>query len=115
MFNRLQRILKAYLFAPAGQFDVLRDPGEEQRELELKNEVQPIRLSLEERNRVAVAHRLISSLERHGLTLEGTPGEETTFDPDRHAPLARDAPLAPGTPVVIKVAGASNTVIAVWD
>jgi molecular chaperone GrpE (heat shock protein) len=56
------------------------------------------------RDVLAVARRLVRVLEEEGLTLDGRPGERTAFDPNRHAPLAGEAP-APGAAVVVRFAG----------
>jgi molecular chaperone GrpE (heat shock protein) len=56
------------------------------------------------RDVLAVARRLVRVLEEEGLTLDGRPGERAAFDPNRHAPLAGEAP-APGAAVVVRFAG----------
>jgi molecular chaperone GrpE (heat shock protein) len=56
------------------------------------------------RDVLAVARRLVRVLEEEGLTLDGRPGERAAFDPNRHAPLAGEAP-APGAGVVVRFAG----------
>jgi len=56
---------------------------------------------------LAVARRLVRSLEDHGLTLEGKVGETLAFDPNRHEPLSAAAMPQPGETVVVKFVGAS--------
>jgi molecular chaperone GrpE (heat shock protein) len=59
---------------------------------------------LQARDVLAVARRLVRVLEGEGLTLDGRPGERAAFDPNRHAPLAGEAP-PPGATVVVRFAG----------
>lgn len=54
-----------------------------------------------------VARRLLRALEKHGLTLDGEPGGEVRFDPDRHTPLSAQSGLQPGQRVVVRFPGAS--------
>jgi molecular chaperone GrpE (heat shock protein) len=56
---------------------------------------------------LAIARRLLRTLEDHGLRLEGTVGAAAPFDPARHELLAGGAAPAPGEPVVIRFAGTS--------
>lgn len=56
---------------------------------------------------LAVARRLVRSLEDNGLTLEGRVGETVPFDPNCHEPLSAEAALQPGETVVVKFVGAS--------
>jgi len=55
-----------------------------------------------------VARRLLRALEAHGVSFTGQPGENTRFDPLRHAPLDANISLTPGEAVVIKLAGVSS-------
>ena len=57
------------------------------------------------RDVLAVAKRLVRTLEDNGLTLEGSVGETTPFDPNRHEPLSADASPAEGQPVVVRFVG----------
>lgn len=54
-----------------------------------------------------VARRLLRALEKHGLTIEGQPGDSVAYDPDRHTPLSADSSLHPGQPVTVRIPGAS--------
>ena len=66
--------------------------------LEVENKpVQP-------RDLLTVARRLVRLLEEQGLEPVGQVGEATTFDPNRHAPLAGDPPAA-GQPVRVRFVG----------
>ena len=56
---------------------------------------------------LAVAKRLVRTLEDNGLTLEGQVGETLPFDPNRHELLSAEAALQPGETVVVKFVGAS--------
>jgi molecular chaperone GrpE (heat shock protein) len=59
------------------------------------------------RDVLAVARRLVRVLEEEGLTLDGRPGERAAFDPNRHSPLAGEAP-PPGAAVVVRFAGVGH-------
>jgi molecular chaperone GrpE (heat shock protein) len=59
------------------------------------------------RDVLAVAKRLVRSLEDNGLVLEGSVGETVPFDPNRHEPLSADASLTPGQPVIVRFVGAA--------
>ncbi len=63
--------------------------------------------SLQARDVLTVAKRLLRALERHGLTFEGKPGDGVAFDPDRHTPLNPEVSPQPGETVTVRVAGAS--------
>jgi molecular chaperone GrpE (heat shock protein) len=54
---------------------------------------------------LAVAKRLVRTLEDNGLDLEGQVGQRVSFDPNRHEPLSADASPAPGQPVVVRFVG----------
>jgi molecular chaperone GrpE (heat shock protein) len=54
---------------------------------------------------LAVAKRLVRALEDTGLSLEGSVGAPTTFDPNRHEPLSADAALRAGDPVSVRFVG----------
>ena len=56
---------------------------------------------------LAVAKRLIRSLEDSGLTLTGSVGETVPFDSNLHDSLSASTSLTPGIPVVVKFVGAS--------
>jgi molecular chaperone GrpE (heat shock protein) len=56
---------------------------------------------------LAVAKRLVRTLEDHGLAYEGHVGETVPFDPDRHEPLSTDAFPRPGQTVVVRFVGVS--------
>jgi len=56
---------------------------------------------------LAVAKRLVRTLEDNGLTLEGQVGETLPFDPNRYEPLSAEAALQPGETVVVKFVGMS--------
>ena len=56
---------------------------------------------------LAVAKRLIRSLEDSGLTLTGSVGETVSFDSNLHDTLGASTSLTPGIPVVVKFVGAS--------
>jgi molecular chaperone GrpE (heat shock protein) len=57
------------------------------------------------RDVLAVAKRLVRTLEDNGLTLEGSVGETVPFDPNRHESLSADASLKPGQPVTVRFVG----------
>ena len=54
---------------------------------------------------VAVAKRLVRTLEDHGLAYEGNVGKTIPFDPDRHELLSADASPRPGQTVVVRFVG----------
>lgn len=54
-----------------------------------------------------VARRLLRALEKHGLTIEGQPGDVVAFDPDRHSLLSAESGATAGQPVTVRVPGAS--------
>jgi molecular chaperone GrpE (heat shock protein) len=56
---------------------------------------------------LAVAKRLMRSLEDEGLKLEGGVGETASFDPNRHEPLSGQGALTRGQAVVVRFAGVS--------
>ncbi|HAZ45637.1 MAG TPA: nucleotide exchange factor GrpE [Cyanobacteria bacterium UBA11371] len=56
---------------------------------------------------LAVAKRLIRTLEDNGLTLNCSVGETVPFDPNYHDALSTSASLTPGTTVAVKFAGIS--------
>lgn len=56
---------------------------------------------------LAVAKRLIRSLEDSGLKIKGSVGETIPFDSNLHDPLSASTSLTPGVPVVVKFTGAS--------
>lgn len=56
---------------------------------------------------LAVSMRLMRSLERHGFTIEGQVGEQTTFDPNLHQTLNAAVALAEGQAVTIRFVGIS--------
>lgn len=59
------------------------------------------------RDILAVARRLVRTLEDRGLTIVDNIGDTIPFDPDCHQPLSSNLDLAAGTPVAIKIAGVS--------
>lgn len=56
---------------------------------------------------LAVAKRLIRTLEDSGLTLTGNVGETVSFDSNLHEPLSVNTSLTPGVSVVVKFVGVS--------
>lgn len=54
---------------------------------------------------LAVAKRLVRTLEDNGLTLEGSVGESVPFDPDRHELLSADVSLKAGQMVTVRFVG----------
>ena len=54
---------------------------------------------------LAIAKRLVRTLEDNGLTPEGSVGETVPFDPNRHEPLSADTSLKPGQPVTLRFVG----------
>jgi molecular chaperone GrpE (heat shock protein) len=54
---------------------------------------------------LAVARRLVRTLEDSGLTLEGSIGQAVPFDPNRHEPLGAGGFPEPGQPVVVRFVG----------
>ena len=56
---------------------------------------------------LAVAKRLIRTLEDNGLTFNCSVGETVPFDPNYHDALSTSASLTQGTPVAVKFAGIS--------
>lgn len=56
---------------------------------------------------LAVAKRLIRTLEDKGLTITGKIGETVSFDPNYHQPLSSNIDLSTGTSVVVKIVGVS--------
>ncbi len=54
---------------------------------------------------LTVAKRLIRSLEKKGLTLDGTLGETVPFDANYHQPLNSQQQITQETPVTIKIVG----------
>jgi molecular chaperone GrpE (heat shock protein) len=57
------------------------------------------------RDVLAVAKRLVRTLEDNGLGLEGSVGEAVPFDPNHHEPLSAGVALTPGQPVVLRFVG----------
>jgi molecular chaperone GrpE (heat shock protein) len=56
---------------------------------------------------LAIARRLLRTLEDHGLRLDGPVGAAAPFDPAHHELLAGGAAPTPGEPIVIRFAGTS--------
>lgn len=56
---------------------------------------------------LAVAKRLIRTLEDNGLTLIGNVGETAPFDSNLHDPLSTSTSLTPGLPIIVKFVGVS--------
>jgi len=54
-----------------------------------------------------VARRLLRALEKHGLVLEGQPGAQISYDPDRHSPLSAETHLVNGQRAVVRFPGVS--------
>ena len=54
---------------------------------------------------LTVAKRLIRSLEKKGLTINGTLGETIPFDANYHQPLNSQQEISSGTPITIKIVG----------
>lgn len=50
-----------------------------------------------------VARRLVRILEKHGLTVEGAPGDEAEYNPDFHIPLGNGSNIVPGQRVIIRI------------
>ena len=67
----------------------------------LKVEAKPVQT----RDVLAVATRLIRALEDHGLTIEGSVGQNASYDPNRHEPLSADSELKTGQEVVVRLVG----------
>ena len=63
------------------------------------------RKPVQARDVLAVAKRLVRTLEDNGLTLEGSVGETVPFDPNRHEPLSADASLNCRQSVVLRFIG----------
>ena len=57
------------------------------------------------RDIMMVARRMVRVLERHGLLLEGAPGDHVSYDPAHHQPLNAGVTPQPGQPVTIRFAG----------
>jgi molecular chaperone GrpE (heat shock protein) len=67
---------------------------------------------VEEQNRplnvrdvIAVAKQILGVLQKYGLRLEGYVGELTSYDPDHHAPLKKDALVGQSEPVIVRFVG----------
>lgn len=56
---------------------------------------------------LAVAKRMIRTLEDSGLTITGSVGETVSFDSNLHDPLSASTSLSPRVPVVVKFARVS--------
>ncbi len=56
---------------------------------------------------LAVATRLIRTLEDHGLSLDGNIGQMVEFDPNRHEALSMEEEVEPGQPSIIRLVGIS--------
>lgn len=54
---------------------------------------------------IAVAKQILSVLQKYGLRLEGYVGELTSYDPDHHAPLKKDALVGQAEPVIVRFVG----------
>jgi hypothetical protein len=54
---------------------------------------------------LAVAGRLIRSMQDCGLAFEGSIGDTVPFDPDHHEPLSASVVLRPGAPVIVRFVG----------
>lgn len=63
--------------------------------------------SVQAKDVIVVAKRLIRSLEDNGLTLTGSLGETVSFDSNLHDPLSTSTALTQGIPVVVKFVGVS--------
>ncbi len=61
--------------------------------------------NLQARDVLAVARRLVNALQNAGLAIEGQPGEQVRYDPDRHLPVSAGIELEPGQRVIIRFAG----------
>ncbi len=59
---------------------------------------------IQARDILTIARRLVRVLEDHGLSLANHVGEQVSFDPNLHEPLAGAAPC-PGQPVVVRFTG----------
>ena len=57
------------------------------------------------RDVLAVAKRLVRTLEDNGLMLEGRVGESVSFDPDHHEPLSADVSPKSGQMVTVRFVG----------
>jgi molecular chaperone GrpE (heat shock protein) len=60
---------------------------------------------IQAKDTLAIAKRLVRTLEDHGLAYEGSVGGTVPFDPDRHEPLSTDASPRPGQMVVVRFVG----------
>lgn len=58
--------------------------------------------TLQARDVLGVAKRLLHALEKRGLKLEGAPGDIVLYDPDWHYPLSAHQAIEPGQAVVIR-------------
>lgn len=63
--------------------------------------------SVQAKDVIVVAKRLIHSLEDNGLTLTGSLGETVSFDSNLHEELSTSTALRQGIPVVVKFVGVS--------
>ena len=63
--------------------------------------------AVQARDVLTVARRLVRALERHGLTLEGEPGQQVAFDPERHQSMNAGVNPNPGEMVTVRFVGAS--------
>lgn len=61
--------------------------------------------ALQARDVLAVAKRLVRTLEDHGLTTEGEVGQTVPFEPNHHQLLRHDRELKPEEPVIVQFVG----------
>ena len=61
--------------------------------------------ALQVRDVLAVARRLVRTLEDHGLTTEGDVGQTVPFDPNHHQLLRHDGEVKPQEPVIVQFVG----------
>ena len=54
---------------------------------------------------MAVAQRIVRTLEQHGMEIAPRPGEAMAFDANRHLPLSAGQAIQPGEMVVIRFPG----------
>lgn len=54
---------------------------------------------------LAVARRMIRTLERHGMTFEGEIGSQISYDPNRHTPINTSTAPSAGSTVTVRFSG----------
>jgi molecular chaperone GrpE (heat shock protein) len=61
--------------------------------------------TVETRDIMRVAKHLLNLLQDYGLEITGEMGQKTTYNPDLHLVISRQADITPGDPVVIQFSG----------